>query len=465
MHKSLIREFRKILGDDRCLSSPEDLYAYSHDCFARGKPELVLIPLNTGEVSRVMRIACRERIPVTPRGAATSLSGMTTPLQGIVLATNRMDRIIEVNREDRLAVVEPGVVTGSLHQAVEAQGLFYPPDPASSAMSLIGGNVATNAGGPRCLKYGVTRDYLLGLEVVLADGEILKTGSRAVKDVTGYDLTRLFCGSEGTLGLITRVIVRLLPKPETKATILTTHRTVEDASRIVSRIIGAGILPTALEFMDQTYLQSAERLMDIGLPTEAGAMLIMEVDGFEEGVARQSRIIETFCREHRVLDIAVARSLEESDRLWQARRQGSVALMRSAPLTLTHDATVPAGKVPELVAEIHRLGRENDLNIAILGHAGDGNMHPIFLLNPEDDDQMKRFERVSEELFQVTMACGGTLSGEHGIGLEKRPFLHLQIDAVGMRTMRRIKQALDPRGIFNPGKFLASSPVETRRVS
>jgi glycolate oxidase len=452
---SLIRQFRKILDRERCLYSPEDLYAYSHDCYARGSPELVLLPRSREEVSRIMRLACEEKIPVTPRGAGTSLSGMTTPVRGgIVLATNLMNRILEISQEDRLAVLEPGVVTLKLHQAVESVGLFYPPDPASHAISLMGGNVATNAGGPRCLKYGVTRDYLMGLEVVLADGEILRTGSRAVKDVTGYDLTRLFCGSEGTLGVTTQIVVRLIPRPESKRTILTSFSSLEEASQMVSRIIAGGIIPTTLEFMDRAFLRIAEEFLHMGLPTEAAAMLLIEVDGFEEAVGRQARHIEAFCREHGAMDVTVARNQHESNRLWMARRMGTVALIRSAPHLITHDATVPVSKIPELVSQTHRLAEEYRLKVVILGHAGDGNMHPIYLLDPDNEEEMARFHNVSHELYRITVACGGTLSGEHGIGLEKRPFLKLQVDEVGMKVMRGIKQAMDPRGILNPGKFV-----------
>ncbi len=314
--------------------------------------------------------------------------------------------------------------------------------------------MATNAGGPRCLKYGVTRDYLLGLEVVLADGEVLHTGSRAVKDVTGYDLTRLFCGSEGTLGVITRITVRLIPKPETKRTILASLGTVEEASRMVSRIIGAGILPTTLEFMDQAYIRTVEELMHLGLPLDAGAMLLIEVDGFEEAVERQARIVEQFCREHGALDVAVAKNSQESEELWRGRRMGTVALMRAAKLMISHDATVPASSIPSLVAHTHEVARQADLKVVIIGHAGDGNMHPIFLLDPSRPQEMERFQEASRELFRFTVEHGGTLSGEHGIGLEKNPYLHLQVNPIGMRTMKAIKKALDPKGILNPGKFV-----------
>ena len=314
--------------------------------------------------------------------------------------------------------------------------------------------MATNAGGPHCFKYGVTRDYLLGLDIVLANGDLLKTGSRAVKDVTGYDLTRLFCGSAGTLGIITQVTVRLIPKPESKRTLLTSFHTVEEATRTVSRIIGAGIIPTTLEFMDQAYIQAVEGLMHLGLPLDAGAMLLIEVDGFEESVDRQARTVQDFCREQGALDVAVAQTQEESDRLWIGRRMGTVSLMRTAKRMISHDATVPASRIPELVAHTHEVSRQAGLKVVIIGHAGDGNMHPIFFVDPDDEKVMQRFHEASLELFRFTVQCGGTLSGEHGVGLEKKPFLSLQVDEVGMRTMRGIKKALDPNGILNPGKFV-----------
>ena len=456
MKASLVRRFRNILDPKRCLHTPEDLYAYSHDVFARGNPELVLIPRSAEEVSRIMRLANEKGVPVTPRGGASSLSGMTTPVQGgIVLAMNRMNDIIEINTEDRLAIMGPGVVTSDLHKAAEKVGMFYPPDPASSAMSLIGGNVATNAGGPRCLKYGVTRDYIMALEVVMADGDILKTGSRAVKDVTGYDLTHLICGSEGTLGVITQITTKLIPKPETKKTLITTFDTLEGASNMVSSIIGAGIVPTTLEIMDQAYLQAVEDLTHISLPVEAAALLLIEVDGFSETVERQAKTIQQFCREQGAMDTIVARNQQESEDLWQGRRYGSVALMRSTPRMLTHDATVPVSKIPALVSYTHKIAEEYGIKLVILGHAGDGNMHPNFLLQSKDDpEELERFHKVSYELFRFTVECGGTLSGEHGIGLEKNPYLNLQVDDVGMKAMRAIKQAWDPKGILNPGKFL-----------
>ena len=456
MKASLVRRFRKILDPKRCLHTPEDLYAYSHDVFARGNPELVLIPHSTEEVSKIMRIANDKGIPVTARGGASSLSGMTTPVKGgIVLAMNQMNHIIEINKEDRLTILEPGVVTSDLHKAAEKVGMFYPPDPASSAMSLIGGNVATNAGGPRCLKYGVTRDYIMALEVVMADGDVLRTGSRAVKDVTGYDLTHLICGSEGTLGVITKITAKLIPKPETKKTLITTFDTLEGASNMVSSIIGSGIVPTTLEIMDQAYLQAVEDLTHIGLPVEAAALLLIEVDGFSESVERQANTIQQFCREQGAMDTIVARNQQESDELWRGRRYGSVALMRNTPRMLTHDATVPVSKIPALVSYTHKIANEYGIKMVVLGHAGDGNMHPNFLLQSKDDpEEMERFHKVSYELFRFTVECGGTLSGEHGIGLEKNPYLNLQVDDVGMKAMRAIKQAWDPKGILNPGKFL-----------
>jgi len=288
--ESLKRELKDIVGKERCLDAPEDLMVYSHDVFAEKKPDVVVLPVTTEEVSRVLKLANREKVPVTPRGSATGLSGMCVPDRGgIVMAMSKKNRILEINPEDRLAVVEPGVITQDLQLAAEAAGVFYPPDPASQSICQIGGNVSTNAGGPRCVKYGVTRDYLLGLEAVLPSGEVIKTGGRPIKNVTGYDVTRLLCGSEGTLAVITKIIMKLIAKPEARRTLLVAFRSIDDASTTVSRIMAAGIIPRALELMDQHYIRTCERVYNLGLPTDAAAMLIIEVDGFAETVDRQGR--------------------------------------------------------------------------------------------------------------------------------------------------------------------------------
>ena len=302
--QTLIRQLQDIVGKERCLTAEEDRMVYSHDVFCESKPEVVVLPTTREEVSQVLKLANQEKIPVTPRGSASGLSGMCVPAEGgIVMAMSKMNKILEINKEDRLAVVEPGVITNDLQMAVEAQGVFYPPDPASQTICQIGGNVATNAGGPRCVKYGVTRDYLLGLEAVLPSGEFIKAGGRPIKNVTGYDVTRLLCGSEGTLAVITKIIVKLIAKPEARRTLLVAFRSIDDASTTVSRIMAAGIVPRALELMDQRYVQNCERMYHLGLPTEAAAMLIIEVDGFAETVDRQAKIAREFCEKQGAFQI------------------------------------------------------------------------------------------------------------------------------------------------------------------
>jgi glycolate oxidase len=453
--KPIIRELREIVGKDRCLTAPEDLLVYSHDAFAEKKPDVVVLPTTTEEVSRVLQMANREKIPVTPRGSATGLSGMCTPEHGgIVMAMSKMNKILEINPEDRLAVVEPGVLTNDLQTAVEAVGVFYPPDPASQTICQIGGNVATNAGGPRCVKYGVTRDYLLGLEAVLPSGEVIKTGGRPIKNVTGYDVTRLICGSEGTLAVITKIIVKLIAKPEARRTLLVAFRSIDDASTTVSRIMAAGIVPRALELMDQHYVQNCERMYKLGLPMDAAAMLIIEVDGFAETVERQARMAREFCEAQGAFDIKLAQTEEEAERLWIARKIGSVALFRVSKMMVAEDATVPISKIPAMVRRIKEIGEKYGMTIYLLAHAGDGNMHPLLTYDPDNKEEVERMENASREIFESSIALGGTLTGEHGIGLAKKPFIPLEISPAEIQVWKNIKKAFDPEGILNPGKFV-----------
>lgn len=453
--QKILRELTDIVGPERCLNRPEDLLVYSHDVFAEGKPDVVVLPADTGEVARILRAASREKIPVTVRGSGTGLSGMCTPERGgIVMGMSKMNRILEISPEDRVAVVEPGVITQDLQEAAERAGVFYPPDPASQSICQIGGNVATNAGGPRCVKYGVTRDYLLGLEAVLPSGEVLKTGGRPIKNVTGYDLTRLLCGSEGTLAVITKIIVKLIAKPEARRTLLVAFRSIEDASTTVSRIMAAGIIPRALELMDHAYIEATEKVFSLGLPVQAAAMLIIEVDGFAETVDRQARIAKEFCAKQGAFDIKLARDEAESDRLWLARKIGSVALFRVSKMTVAEDATVPVGKIPEMVRRIEQIKEKYRLRIYLLAHAGDGNLHPTFTYDPEDADEMGRLGKAIDELFAASIELGGTLSGEHGIGMAKRGYLPLEVTEVERETWKNIKKCFDPDGILNPGKFV-----------
>ncbi len=452
---SIKRELRDIVGQERCLDAPEDLMVYSHDVFAEKKPDVVVLPVTAEEVSRVLKLANREKVPVTPRGSATGLSGMCVPVHGgIVMAMSKMNKILEISPEDRLAVVEPGVITQDLQMAVEAAGVFYPPDPASQSICQIGGNVATNAGGPRCVKYGVTRDYLLGLEAVLPSGEVIKTGGRPIKNVTGYDVTRLLCGSEGTLAVITKIIIKLIAKPEARRTLLVAFRSIDDASTTVSRIMAAGIVPRALELMDQRYTQTCENVYHLGLPTDAAAMLLIEVDGFAETVDRQARIAKEFCEAQGAFDIKLAQSEEEADRFWMARKLGSVALYRLSKTMVTEDATVPISKIPAMVRRLKELEKKYQITIYLLAHAGDGNMHPLLTYDPGNKEEAERVGNLVREIFEASIALGGTLTGEHGIGLAKKPFMHLEISPAEMELWKNIKKVFDPNGIMNPGKFV-----------
>jgi glycolate oxidase len=453
--KSIIQQLKDLVGKDRCLTAPEDLMVYSHDAFAEKKADVVVLPTGTEEVSRILKLANRERIPVTPRGSATGLSGMCTPERGgIVMAMSKMNKILEVSPEDRLAVVEPGVITNDLQIAAEAAGVFYPPDPASQTICQIGGNVATNAGGPRCVKYGVTRDYLLGLEAVLPSGEVIKTGGRPIKNVTGYDVTRLLCGSEGTLAVFTKIIVKLIAKPEARRTLLVAFRSIDDASTTVSRIMAAGIVPRALELMDQHYIQNCEKIYKLGLPMDAAAMLIIEVDGFVETVDRQARIAREFCEAQGAFDIKLAKTEEEAERLWMARKVGSVALFRVSKMMVAEDATVPISQIPAMVRRIKDIGEKYGMTIYLLAHAGDGNMHPLLTYDPGNKEEVERIENASREIFESSIALGGTLTGEHGIGLAKKPFIPLEISPALMQVWKEIKKSFDPNGIMNPGKFV-----------
>jgi len=453
--KSIIKELQDMVGKDRCLTAPEDLMVYSHDAFAERKPDVVVLPTTTDEVSRILKLANRERIPVTPRGSATGLSGMCTPEQGgIVMAMSKMYKILEISAEDRLAVVEPGVITNDLQTAVEAAGVFYSPDPASQTICQIGGNVATNAGGPRCVKYGVTRDYLLGLEAVLPSGEVIRTGGRPIKNVTGYDVTRLLCGSEGTLAVFTKIIVKLIAKPEARRTLLVAFRSIDDASTTVSRIMAAGIVPRALELMDQHYIRNCEKMYHLGLPTEAAAMLIIEVDGFAETVDRQARIAREFCEAQRAFDIKLAQTEEEAEKLWMARKIGSVALFRVSKMMVAEDATVPISKIPAMVRKIKDIGEKYGMTIYLLAHAGDGNMHPLLTYDPGNKEEVEKIENASKEIFASSIALGGTLTGEHGLGLAKKPYIPLEISPAEIQVWKEIKRSFDPNGIMNPGKFV-----------
>ncbi len=450
---SVLDELREALGPQRVLTRPEELAVYAYDgTWAEGQPDVVINPLTTEQVAAVLRIADRERIPVVPRGAGTGLAGGSVPVSGIVLNLACMNRIREISPDDMVAVVEPGVINQTLQDALKPYGLMYPPDPASLYMSTIGGNVATNAGGPRCLKYGVTKDYVVGLEVVLPGGHVLRTGGRQIKNVTGYNLTQLFVGSEGTLGVITEIILRLLPAPAATATVMAAYACLEDAAHTVNAILAAGILPLTTELMDQACIRVVEQKLQIGLPVEAEALMLIAVDGEPEAVGPQIRRVAEVCRRIGADPIEIATTPEEEERLWIARRSVSPALSLLKPSRLTEDIAVPRSKIPEMIRRIQAIAREYNVMIPTFGHIGDGNIHPDIMCDRRDADEMRRVALAAEAVFQAAIELGGTLSGEHGIGLLKKEFMPKELGELAIHKMLGIKKVFDPNGIMNPGK-------------
>jgi len=453
---SIAEELRSIVGDEWFLDTPEDLATYSYDGFLpEYLPDGVIIPGNTDEISKIMKVANREKINIVPRGAGTNICGSSVAREGgIIMAFHRMNKILEIDPEDMCAVVQPGVVNADLQREVASYGLMYPPDPASMFVSTIGGNVALNAGGPRGVKYGVTRDYLLGLEVVLPSGDVINTGGKTLKNVSGFDLTRLMCGSEGTLGIITQIIVRLVPLPPAKATLQAIFSSLDDAARTVSAIIGSGIVPTTLELMDRVVLDVIRDYGGAEFSDKADALLLIEVDGEEVLVEEQGKRIESFCKERGAIEVQRAKTPQDADRLWQARRTAFGAVASLRPNCIVEDATVPVRKLPEMLKKIVELADKYQLKIGVLAHAGDGNLHPLIMTDLRDKDEMARVDKALDEMYEEAIAMGGTLSGEHGIGIAKDRFMPLQFNRSAIEIMRGIKRVFDPNNILNPGSFL-----------
>ena len=453
--EDLKRQIRAIAGDENTLSSREDLLCYGYDAInSEGLPELVVFPGSTKEISEILILANRNRFPVVPRGMGTGFSGGSVPaLGGVVLVTTRLNRILEIDTENLIVVVEPGVITGDLQKEVEKRGLFYPPDPASVLYCTIGGNTAECAGGPRAVKYGVTKDYVLGLEAVLPTGEIVETGVRTMKGVVGYDLTKLLVGSEGTLAVITKIILRLIPLPEAKKTAMVLFRDVEDAATAVSRIISSKIVPSTLEFMDNASIRCVEDYLNIGLPRDAGALLLIEVDGDREVLPKYMARIDEITSGLKRLEMKVAENEEETQILWKARRALSPASYRLNPTKLAEDITVPRTEIATFIRESNRIADERRLKITNFGHAGDGNLHTSIMIDEKNEGERKRAEEAMEELFKLAVRLGGTLSGEHGVGLAKAPYIHLELKHEALEVMKKIKRTLDPNNILNPGKI------------
>jgi len=454
--KSVMDAFRAIVGDEWFLDTPEDLITYSYDGFLpEFTPDAVIIPGNRDEISKVMEVANRERINIIPRGAGTNICGSSVARKGgIIIAFHRLNQIVEIDPESMCAVVQPGVVNADLQKAVAAYGLMYPPDPASMFVSTIGGNVALNAGGPRGVKYGVTRDYLLGLEVVLPSGEVIRTGGKTLKNVSGYDLTRLMCGSEGTLGIFTEIILRLVPLAPAKSTLQAIYADLDDAATTVSAIIGAGIVPATLELIDRTVLNVISDYGGARFSDEAQALLLIEVDGEDVLVEAQGKRIEAFCRERGAVQVKMASTPEEANQLWQARRTAFGAVASLRPNCIVEDATVPVKMLPAIIRKIVEVAEKYDLQIGVLAHAGDGNLHPLIMTDLRDKEEMERVDKALVELVEAAVEMGGTLSGEHGIGIAKDRFMSMEFSQTSIDLMRGIKRVFDPNNILNPGSFL-----------
>jgi glycolate dehydrogenase FAD-linked subunit len=453
---AVLDELRRIAGAEHVWWRPGDLEPYARDAtpLHHARPDAVVAPAGTAEVAAILRLATEQRIPVIPRGAGSNLAAATLAERGgIVLSMTRMNRIKEISASELLAVVEPGVTTAALALAAADHHLLYPPDPGSRTVSTVGGNVATCAGGLRGLKYGVTRNYVLGLEAVLPTGEVIRTGGRLWKDVAGYDITRLLTGSEGTLAVITEVIVGLLPQPATSRTGVAYFETLADAGAAVTAIIAGGTLPATLEFLDRRCVNAVEDYARLGLDRNAGALLLYGDDGSADAVAQTMERMARACKDAGARGIELAADVAASEELLAARRCALPALSRLAPITMLEDVTVPRPRIAEMVAAIDDIAGRYGVVCATFGHAGDGNLHPTIVFDPGDTAARAGAERAFDEIFRTALRLGGTITGEHGVGAAKRPWLEQRLGSDQLDLMRRLKSAFDPAGILNPGKL------------
>lgn len=454
------KQLADVVGEKWLKDDPESLVSYSYDAtpLYQSMPDGVIFPGSTQEVSGVVKICAANKIPIVGRGAGSNLCGGTVPLKGgIILVMTRMNKLLEIDMENLTATFQTGLNTKQFHQTVERSGLFYPPDPSSMIICTMGGNIALGAGGLRGLKYGTTKDYVLGLEAVLPDGSILRTGGKLVKDAAGYDLTRLLVGSGGTLAILTEATVKLIPKPAYRRAMVAMYDDIYAAARTVSNIISSHMFPCTLEFMDQPTLQVVEDFAKIGLPVHAKAMLAIEQDGTEEEVERDLKRIEEICLASGAVQLKVAATPEDGAKVMEARRSALAALSRLRPTTILEDATVPRSKIADMVLEVQRIAQKYDVQICTFGHAGDGNLHPTAMTDARDAEEIHRVEQAFAEIFEAAIELGGTITGEHGVGAVKAPYLEWKAGAAGMDMMKRIKDAIDPQGIMNPGKMFAET--------
>ncbi|NRG46857.1 FAD-binding protein [Bacillus sp. CRN 9] len=448
-----------IKSEKRILTEKADLVSYAYDgSFGSYLPDLVLQPLSTEEVSGIVKTANRWKVPIYPRGRGTSLSGGPLPVYGgIVLDFSLWNQKLTIDRDDTVAIVSPGVITAEIDRAASEFGLMYPPDPSSAHVSTIGGNLAENAGGPRGLKYGVTKDYVLGLEIVTPQGDIIRTGGRTIKNVTGYDLTKLIVGSEGTLGIITEAILQLVPRPQATQTMMVIFDDIVDAGRAISSVLTSGILPSKMEIMDQFSIEAVEDYEPIGLPTDVDAIILIELDGHPLAIKDECQQVEKVCLDVGAREVKIATDHESAAKLWKARKLVSPAIVRKKPTKISEDATIPRSKIPEMFKRLKEIKIKYDIDLVVFGHAGDGNLHPNIIADKRDKAEMKRVEQAVTEIFSTAIELGGTLSGEHGIGTMKTPFMEMELGGAGLEMMKRMKTAWDPLNIMNPGKIFPDS--------
>lgn len=456
--KKLIDELQSLLGRENVLTDKEDMITYSFDATAGMRdqnPDVVVSPGSTEEVAAVVKLANKYSVPIYPRGSGTNLSGGTIPVKGgIVLSMLNLNKIVEIDSENLTAMVQPGVIIQTLNDGVAKYGLIYPPDPGTVTTATMGGSIMECSGGLRGLKYGVTKHYVMGMKIVLASGRIIKWGGKTVKNVSGYDLTALFTGSEGTLGIVTEILVKLIPAPESRKSFLVVFDDLNKAGHCITTIIRNKIIPATLEIMDNVTIRTIEEYAKIGLPVDAEAVLLIEVDGYKEAVERETAMVLKVCHEEGAAEINVAQNDEEREKLWTARRAALPALAQVSPTTVLEDATVPRSKIPEMLKALREIAVKYDLKIGTFGHAGDGNLHPTILTDKHNHEEMKRVEKAVDEIFDVAIKLGGTLSGEHGIGMAKAKYLGLEFGKDGVDVLRRIKEALDPEYRLNPGKIV-----------
>ncbi|OGL07705.1 MAG: glycolate oxidase subunit GlcD [Candidatus Rokubacteria bacterium RIFCSPLOWO2_02_FULL_72_37] len=459
--RSVLDALERIVGPDGVVSTPEGRLVYECDMhtFYKGAPDVVALPGSTEQVEAIVRLCRRERVPIVPRGSGTGLiGGAMAAAGGVMVGMNRMDRILEVDLPNRCATVEPGLINLWLTKAVQDRGYFFAPDPSSQMVSSIGGNVSTNAGGPHCLKYGITVNHVLGLEVVTGAGERVQLGGTVV-DRPGYDVLGVTVGAEGTFGLVTAITVRLLHVPEAVKTVLASFTSIERASEAVSGIIAAGIIPAALEMLDELMIQAIEAGIGAGYPKGAAAVLLIELDGPTAEVDSQAERAAAICRERGALDVRVARDDAERALLWKGRKEAAGAVGRLAPTYLLQDAVVPRSKLPAIMREVLAIGERHRVQIANVFHAGDGNLHPLILYDDRRPGELERAKAANEELLRACIAMGGTVTGEHGVGIDKAKNLPLQYGEADLNFMYRLRGVFDPDRLMNPGKLLPSHPA------